>query len=60
MLHLSEEHPESVAMGAVHKVDSNVLGPDSATLSRNASLAYDLESKSSKRLHLNESIRLKL
>lgn len=41
LLHLSKEHPESVAMGAVHKVDSNVLGPDSATLSRCAAIACE-------------------
>lgn len=34
LLHLSKKHPEAVAMGAIHKVDSSVLGPDSATLSR--------------------------
>lgn len=34
LLHLSKKHSEAVAMGAIHKVDSYVLEPDSATLSR--------------------------
>lgn len=49
-------------MGAIHKVDSNVLGPDSATLSEVILLPVntDMDSKRSKRLHVNERGRVML
>lgn len=40
LLHLSKKHSEAVAMGAIHEVDSYVLEPDSATLSRSIACEY--------------------
>lgn len=51
LLHLSKKHPESVAMGAIHKVDSNVLRTRFCHLFPKLPVNTDLESKSSKRLH---------
>lgn len=46
-------------MGAIHKVDRNVLGPDSAAPTRSNSIVQlpansDIESKRSKRLQVKE------